>query len=105
MAYKEILFMDIYEIIRRWHAKQSISHIANSLGYDRKTVCSYVKDAIDNGITQQEQLPPKNKIFKLLFCSVKQIRRKQNEKRYATPSGAQNVGMYRCSDSTGKQCL
>ena len=77
MAYKEILLMDIYEIVRRWHAKQSISHVANSLGYDRKTVRRYIKDAIDNGISQQEQLPPKDTILKLLSCSVKQIRRKQ----------------------------
>ena len=43
--------MDVYEIIRRWHSHQKISHIAQILDYDRKTVRKYINSAEEKGIT------------------------------------------------------
>ncbi len=37
MAYKEITFMNRYEIIRRWHDQQKIAQIAKVPRYDQKT--------------------------------------------------------------------
>jgi transposase len=66
MAYKRITIMDIYEIIRRWHDRQSISHIADMLSYDRKTVRKYVNDAKAIGICLEQPLPPKEQVLSLL---------------------------------------
>lgn len=63
--------MDIYEIIRRWHSGQTISHIAKSLGYDRKTVRGYIKSALEKGIGKSDELPPKEEVLKLLQSIVK----------------------------------
>ncbi len=43
MGYDPQSLMDIYEIIRRWHAEESISSIAKKLNRDRKTVRHYVR--------------------------------------------------------------
>jgi len=66
MSYKRITSMDIYEIIRRWHDQQSISHIADTLSYDRKTVRKYVNNAKAKGIKLQQPLPPKEQVIDLL---------------------------------------
>jgi hypothetical protein len=54
--------MDIYEIIRRWHNGQSISHIAQILNYDRKTIRKYINDAKGKGITLEQPLASKEYI-------------------------------------------
>jgi hypothetical protein len=66
MSYKRIIFMDIYEVIRRWHSQQAISHIAEMLQYDRKTIRKYIQDAQAQGITLAEPLPPKDQVVRLL---------------------------------------
>jgi len=35
--------MDTWEILRRWHDKQSITDIAQSLSCDRKTIRKYIQ--------------------------------------------------------------
>jgi len=77
MAYKRILLMDIYEIIRRWHSKQSISHIAFALGYDRKTVRGYINHVKKQGISQDKPLPPREELKKVIAGIVKLRQRKQ----------------------------
>ncbi|MEX2656047.1 MAG: IS21 family transposase [Balneolales bacterium] len=57
MGYNPQSLMDIYEIIRRWHAKESISGIANKLNRDRKTVRHYIRSAQKLGLSQNEPLP------------------------------------------------
>jgi len=66
MAYKRITTMDIYEIIRRWHDRQSISHIADMLRYDRKTVRKYINAAKAKGIRLDQPLPTKQQVISLL---------------------------------------
>ena len=70
MAYKRITFMDLWEIIRRWHDKQSISHIARSLGYDRKTVRTFIQLAQEKGIYLNCPLPPKEQFQQLSLKDV-----------------------------------
>ena len=66
MAYKKITVMDIYEIIRRWHNKQPIRHIAQALGYDRKTVRKYIQAAGAKGLILEQPLPAKEQVVSLL---------------------------------------
>ena len=63
MAFKRITLMDIYEIIRRWHAGQKIAHIAKILKYDRKTVRHYIRLAKSMDISKEKSLPEKHAIF------------------------------------------
>ncbi len=75
MAYKRITVMDIWEIIRRWHDRQSLSHIARSLDYDRKTVRKYIDYARAQGLSLDKPLPAREYIYKLFEESVcKQVR-------------------------------
>ncbi len=62
MAFKRITMLDIFEILRRWHHKQSITHISRTLGYDRKTVRKFIQAANDRGITHDVPLPPKQQV-------------------------------------------
>jgi len=58
--------MDKWEVIRRWHSKQSISAIAQSLGYDRKTVRGYIQLAQRNGVRLDHPLPERDVLLELL---------------------------------------
>jgi transposase len=75
MAYKRIIFMDIYEIIRRWYDHQSISHIAIALNYDRKTVRKYIAIAKKLGLSFDQPLPAKDIIIDLLHQAIPQYNR------------------------------
>lgn len=66
MAFHPIRNMDLWEIIRRWHDRQSISHIAQSLGYDRKTVRGCQRLALSLGLSLDLPLPPKEEVLSLL---------------------------------------
>lgn len=77
MGYKEITAMDFYEIIRRWHAQQKITHIANALGYDRKTVRRYIELAQQQGLSQQLLLPDKDEVIQLLNQAIVPPKRPQ----------------------------
>ncbi len=66
MGYKWIQDMDFYEIIRRWHAGQPITHIATNLGYDRKTVRKYIRSAQELGLTQDQPLPDRDLLLETI---------------------------------------
>jgi transposase len=66
MGFKRITMLDIFEILRRWHNKQSISHISRMLDYDRKTVRKIIDTAKAKGITHDEPLPSKQCVSELL---------------------------------------
>lgn len=70
MAYHEISIMDIWEVIRRWHSRQSIRGIARSFGYDRKSIQRYIRLAISQGLSLDEPLPPKQEVLCLLHSAV-----------------------------------
>lgn len=63
MGYNPQSLMDIYEIIRRWHAEESISRIAKSLNRDRKTVRHYVRSAQKLGICRNQPLPEPDQLL------------------------------------------
>jgi len=71
MAFKKIMLMDIYEVIRRWHGKQPVSSIALVTGYDRKTVRRYINTARILGLNENQDLPDKEAVMALLKDSVK----------------------------------
>jgi len=75
MAYKRIIVMDIYEIIRRWHDQQSTSHIAIALNNDRKTVRKYIAIAKKLGLSFDQPLPGKDIIIDLLHQAIPQNNR------------------------------
>jgi hypothetical protein len=58
--------MDVWEIIRRWHDRHSISQIAQALGYDRKTVRGYKRLAESIGLSVETALPEKEVVLGLL---------------------------------------
>ena len=66
MAFREIGIMDIWEVVRRWYNHQSISQIAQALGYDRKTVRRYIRFAQSKGLSHNTALPPKEEVLDLL---------------------------------------
>ena len=70
MAYKRIIVMDIYEIIRRWHDQQSTTHIAIALNNDRKTVSKYIAIAKDLGLSPDQPLPAKDMVIDLLQQAI-----------------------------------
>ena len=63
MTYRKVDFMDLYEIIRRWHSGQKISYIAGNCQYDRKTVRKYVVLVNELGISKDKPLPSKEKLL------------------------------------------
>jgi len=66
MAYHRINNMDLWEIIRRWHDRQSISQIARALNYDRKTVRSCKCLALSLGLSLDKPLPPREEVLQML---------------------------------------
>ena len=76
--------MEIYEIIRRWHAGYSNSYIAKVLGYDRKTVRSYINYAINQGLSKDNNLPSKEVLLSLLKDAVKPKRHSQKVRAVLT---------------------
>lgn len=77
--------MDIWEIVRRWHQKQSISQIANSLGYDRKTIRKYTQAAESLGIEPEAPLPPKKEVLSKLNAVESNRKRKAKAKQILEP--------------------
>lgn len=66
MAFHQISIMDVWDIIRRWHDRHSISQIAQALGYDRKTVRGYIQLAESAGLSPEKPLPEKEEGLRLL---------------------------------------
>jgi len=63
MAFKRILPLNIWEIVRRFHMGQSINGIATALEYDRKTVRAYIRLAEAEGFTRGVPLPEKDVVL------------------------------------------
>lgn len=63
MAFHRIGIMDVWDIIRRWHDRHTISQITEATGYDRKTVRGYIHLAVFFGLSLEEELPPKDDVL------------------------------------------
>jgi transposase len=56
MPYRELMMIDIKEVLRRWSARQSLHQIAYETGVDRKTVRRYVRAAVSCSLPQGREL-------------------------------------------------
>lgn len=63
MAFHEISIMDVWEVVRRWHAGEGIRKISRDLHYDRKTVQRYTRLASSIGLSPEAPLPPRQEIL------------------------------------------
>ena len=56
MAFRELSMVDVREVLRRWQLGQSARQIARDGVADRKTVLSYIKQAIESGLERSSIL-------------------------------------------------
>jgi transposase len=57
MAFKQVLTVTIWELLRRWAEGQPLTAIATSLGCDRKTVRGYIALARTLGLNREDIIP------------------------------------------------
>ena len=69
MAYKEVLRVEIQEVIRRWQAGGSQRQIADGTGLSRATVRKYLSAAIGEGIAQNGPAPREEQLSRLAGIS------------------------------------
>ena len=69
MAYKEVLRVEIQEVIRRWRAGASQRQIAEGTGLSRATVRKYLSAAKGEGIAQDGPAPSEEQLSRLAGIS------------------------------------
>ena len=69
MAYKEVLRVEIQEVIRRWRAGSSQRQIAEGTGLSRATVRKYLSAAKEEGIAQDGPAPSEEQLSRLAGIS------------------------------------
>ena len=65
MAYKEMLRVEISEVIRRWRADHSQRHIASGTGLSRDTVAKYITAAEGLGVSREGPEPSEEQLSRL----------------------------------------
>ena len=69
MAYKEVLRVEISEVIRRWQAGISRRQIASGTGLSRETVAKYIAAAEGMGVSQEGEAPTEEQLSRLAVIS------------------------------------
>ena len=69
MAYKEVLRVDISEVIRRWQAGISRRQIASGTGLSRETVGKYIAAAEGMGVSRDGAAPTEEQLSQLAAIS------------------------------------
>ena len=69
MAYKEVLRVEVQEVIRRWQAGRSQRQIAEGTGLSRATVRKYLSAAREKGIAQDGPVPNEDQLSRLAGIS------------------------------------
>ena len=69
MAYKEVLRVEISEVIRRWQAGNSRRHIASGTGLSKDTVGKYIAAAEALGIARDGPGPGEEQLSRLAAIS------------------------------------
>ena len=69
MAYKEVLRVDISEVIRRWQAGISQRQIASGTGLSRETVGKYIAAAEEMGVFRDGLAPTEEQLSRLAATS------------------------------------
>ena len=65
MAYKEVLRVDILEVIRRWRSGHSQRRIASGTGLSRDTVARYITTAAALGVSPEGGEPSEEQLSRL----------------------------------------
>ncbi|OHD67679.1 MAG: hypothetical protein A2W19_11905 [Spirochaetes bacterium RBG_16_49_21] len=78
MGYKPMNEETIYQIFRRWHARQRISEIKAQERCDRKTIRFYIMDLEARGFTQEKQFPDKEALYTAIQDIIPKRRRARN---------------------------
>ena len=65
MAYKEVLRVEIAEVIRRWQAGESRRNIASGTGLSKDTVGKYISAAEAMGIARDGAGPDEEQLSRL----------------------------------------
>ena len=69
MAYKEVLRVEIVEVVRRWQAGESQRSIASGTGLSRDTVRKYLSAAREAGLTREGPSPTEDQLSVLAGIS------------------------------------
>lgn len=78
MGYKPMNEETIYQIFRRWHARQRISEIKAQERCDRKTIRFYIMELEARGFTQEKQFPDKEALYTAIQDIIPKRRRARN---------------------------
>ena len=65
MAYREVLRLEIAEVVRRWQAGNSQRNIASGTGLSRDTVRKYLAAAREAGVIQEGPVPTEDQLSRL----------------------------------------
>ena len=65
MAYREVLRLEIAEVVRRWQAGNSQRNIASGTGLSRDTVRKYLAAAREAGVVQEGPAPTEDRLNRL----------------------------------------
>ncbi len=69
MAYREVLRLEIAEVVRRWQAGNSQRSIASGTGLSRDTVRKYLTAAKEAGVVQEGPAPTEDQLSRLAGVS------------------------------------
>ena len=69
MAYREVLRMEVAEVVRRWRAGNSQRNIASGTGLSRDTVRKYLAAAKEAGVVQEGPAPTEDQLSRLAGIS------------------------------------
>ena len=78
MAYREVLRLEIAEVIRRWQAGYSQSNIAPGTGLSRDTARKYLAAAKEAGVVQEGPIPTEDQLSRLAAVSRSSPRRHES---------------------------
>jgi transposase len=67
MAFRELMMIDVKEVLRRWSAGQSDRRIGRETGTDRKTVARYIAAATRLGL-EREHVPTDEEVHQVAQC-------------------------------------
>ena len=70
MAYREVLRLEIAEVVRRWQAGNSQRNIASGTGLSRDTVRKYLAAAREAGVVQEGPAPTEDQLNRRLASAA-----------------------------------
>jgi transposase len=85
MGYRPMNEEKVYQIFRRWHARQSISEIKEQEGCDRKTIRYYVTQLEALGFTRDKEFPGKEMLCEAIRDLIPKRTRPRDSFKALTP--------------------